>query len=609
MPKDIIIPKEQRSESLFEGSYPTQRKAKALKGYAGEYRGYYPPSGGLDWRPKSSQRGGRNEGKHNGVDIYTGYGPFPVETPILSATDGKLTLIFDDQKPNALGNRAAIVTTLNGKELHFRYGHLSRFARGSGDVKKGEIIGYAGCTGNADTKGECSEDGPCGITSCHVHLTIALNGSFTKENTPDPIPILGWKLDYKNGSHAKCGDISGLKWVPPRPAGRLIAWGVLKHQRERTPSGRQKRKPLAAPFQYIAFDDTRRLLHAVAAYQNLQSRIANQKTTHHAAESKRKTTFGDDLKKYMRDVWRGKIDAPMRALQPQRVSHTRVLDTLGKEIQDIRSNNTTPLGGSVTRALLVGAHALGYLMGGASIRAGMSNRRLRDLGTKKLPVPTKSSLPSCGLGVNGHAILVATDQAQVAFHIATLKGSLPHGPSSSKKEQDITAVSLDFGTTSGMQAIWPLDLTTILGPSVEERDNSRAEKFCQRIKACVLLFYTAYSHAYRHSASLSLSQDDSTLHRRELAKSKTLDALTKLQRGLQQIYQDFFAPASVQNTQTRLDDADLDIILTGLLELNQSLLSAAVKRSRETEREDQPLISPRLYFLKLLIDKDAENSQ
>ncbi|MGR5550682.1 M23 family metallopeptidase [Vibrio sp. DNB22_12_1] len=602
MPKEIIIPKDQRSESLFEGSYPTQRKAEALKGYAGEYRGYYPPSGGLNWRPKSSQRGGRNGGKHNGVDIYTGYGPFPVDTPILSATDGKLTLMFDDQKPNDLGNRAAIVTNVNGKELHFRYGHLSRFARGSGEVKKGEIIGYAGCTGNADTKGECSEDGPCGITSCHVHLTVAINGSFTKENTPDPIPILGWKLDYENDKSLKCNDISGRKWVPPRPSGRLIAWDVLEHKRERTPSGRQKRKPLAAPFQYIAFDDTRRLLQAVAAYQNLQSRITSQKTTHHAGESKNKTTFGDDLKKYMRDVWRGKIDAPKRAFQPQRVSHVRVLDTLDKEIQDIRSNNTIPLGGSVARALLVGAHALWYLMGGATIRAGMSNRRLKDLGTKKLPVPTKSSLPSCGLGVNGHAILVATDQAQVAFHFSTLKVSLV-------KEHDITAVSLDFGTISGMQAIWPLDLTTILGPSVEERDSSRAEKFCQCIKTCILLFYSAYSHAYRLSAALSLAQDDPVFRRQEFAKSETLAALTKLRDALHKTYKDHFAPPSEDNASTYLNDGDLNTILTGLLELNQSLLDAAVKRSRETEKENNPLISPQLYYLKLLTDKDAENSQ
>lgn len=609
MPKEIIIPKDQRSESLFEGRYPTQRKAEASEGYAGEYRGYYPPSGGMDWRPKSSQRGGRNGGKHNGVDIYTGYGPFPIETPILSATDGTLTLIFDDLIPNDLGNRAAIISKINGKELHFRYGHLSRFARGSGDVKKGEIIGYGGCTGNADTKGECSEDGPCGITSCHVHLTIAINGSFTKENTPDPIPILGWKLDYENGSHAKCVDISGHKWVPPRPQGKILTWNVLAHKRDTTPSGRQKRKPLAAPFQYIAFDDTRCLLQAVAAYQNLKSRITSQKTNHHTAKSKSKTTFGDDIKKYMRDVWRGKIDAPKREFQPQRVSHARVLNTLDKEIQDLRSNDTTPLGGSVTRALLVGAQALWYFMGGAAIRSGMSNRRLEDLGTKKLPMPKKSSLPSCGLGVNGHAMLVASDQAQVAFHFSTLKVSLPDGPPPSKKDHDITAVSLDFGTISGMHAIWPLDLNTFLDSIGEKRESSRTEEFCQSIKTCILLFNTAYSHAYRRSEALSLAQDDPIFHRRYFAKLEIDAALTNLRNRLQQTYNDFFAPASEHNTRTRLNDADLNIILTGLLELNKSLLDAAVKRSQETEKENRLLISPQLYYLKLLTDKDAENAQ
>lgn len=106
--------------------------------------------------------GGR---KHEGIDIFARR-----NTPVLSATDG----VLSEKGWNDLGGRVMVVTGPGGH--HHYYAHLERFSNHEvgTKVRRGEVIGYVGDSGNA--KG----------TPTHLHY-----GIYTFDGTPyNPYPLL-----------------------------------------------------------------------------------------------------------------------------------------------------------------------------------------------------------------------------------------------------------------------------------------------------------------------------------------------------------------------------------------------------------------------------------
>ena len=625
--KSLKFDGKDRIDSLFSiknGTYPTQLKGNPDAGHGGEYRGYYP--GAKEdgtykgtWVPKYSQRGGRSGGAHNGADIYTGYAPFPLETPVRAATDGWFTPIFDAQSPNDAGNRAAISTKIGKDKIDFRYGHLSRFARAAGEVKKGEIIGFAGCSGNADTAGECSETGPCGLTSCHVHLISAVNSDYDK--APDPISLLGWSLDYGPGADAEktCPEImpQAKAFTPERKQGALKPKRDLAHQRLK--SG--KRRPLAAPFVNITYDDTDRLRASLAAYGNLRDRLDSKETRHSGS----KNEFGKDLLASMRETWIGQLE---HAQRDPRTVYGRALAVLDEEIAFLRANESDKgIGGPITRALLAAGKSLWLLTGGAAVNHGMSNRTLFDLwetsgqesfrkkySSKIRPLnPLNKHLtktlvfkdiktgkivrrqsvpmapPECGLGVDGWAALVASDLAQLGYHITSFEVVAP-GRSASADEM---AVSLDFSTIGLMQSIWPLDL----GKTVEVGAGAGkpAKDFCEAVSQCLMRFMITYNAVQKHSAALSLPQPDNA--RRTNAVGLVADELAALSTNIRSAVREFLDLTGLNEKAAAARKEQIDTLLGDLVDFNTVLVEAALKRSRETEQK-QP-ITPRLNYLQL----------
>lgn len=107
----------------------------------------------------------RNQGRsHEGIDIMAKRG-----TPILSTTDGFISKITSY---GAGGNSITIVGYALSQ--HY-YAHLDRFGSYKvGDpVKKGDVLGYVGSTGNASTP--------------HLHYSIYLSPSRVATN---PYPYL-----------------------------------------------------------------------------------------------------------------------------------------------------------------------------------------------------------------------------------------------------------------------------------------------------------------------------------------------------------------------------------------------------------------------------------
>ena len=103
-------------------------------------------------------RGGRN---HDGMDIAA-----PSGTPVRAAECGVVT------SSGAQGGYGNLVCIRHSDRVETCYAHLSRYAVDDGQrVRKGQVIGYVGCTGNC--------------TGPHVHFETRVDG-----NARDPRPYL-----------------------------------------------------------------------------------------------------------------------------------------------------------------------------------------------------------------------------------------------------------------------------------------------------------------------------------------------------------------------------------------------------------------------------------
>lgn len=88
----------------------------------------------------AARSGGR---RHHALDVMARRG-----TPVISADDGVVRRI----STNALGGRTVYVVDHQQRFVHY-YAHLDRYARGLREgqrVRKGDLLGSVGSTGNAD---------------------------------------------------------------------------------------------------------------------------------------------------------------------------------------------------------------------------------------------------------------------------------------------------------------------------------------------------------------------------------------------------------------------------------------------------------------------------
>jgi murein DD-endopeptidase MepM/ murein hydrolase activator NlpD len=85
----------------------------------------------------------RGQRKHEAIDILA-----PAGTPVVAAGDGRIAKLFTS-KPGGL----TIYEFDPQSQLAYYYAHLQRYAQGvreGMDVRRGDLIGYVGSTGNAD---------------------------------------------------------------------------------------------------------------------------------------------------------------------------------------------------------------------------------------------------------------------------------------------------------------------------------------------------------------------------------------------------------------------------------------------------------------------------
>lgn len=190
------LPKGDVAKWLFaDAKYPMQLDTANASGFAGEMRGFYGMAG--TWHPALSRFGAkRTTGVHRGVDIYA-----PRGTRIVAPFAGKLER---PTNPDDLGLRVHIAFTFNKVGYRFVLGHLDEFVGAAGAVTAGDVIGLAGCSGNADKDEPCSKKNACERYSTHVHIQLMRDDLVVC----DPLKALGWKLRYADEEGSKnCKDL------------------------------------------------------------------------------------------------------------------------------------------------------------------------------------------------------------------------------------------------------------------------------------------------------------------------------------------------------------------------------------------------------------------
>ncbi|WP_421693941.1 M23 family metallopeptidase [Aestuariivirga sp.] len=146
------------------------------------------------WTQRESLFGARG-GRHGGVDIFDSNGD-DENIPISAISDGKL--IYNNLDPTEWGNALILPFRKDNKNYYAVYAHLPSSSKSldGKQVKLGDNIGIAGCTGNAgDGKGNCNNyclvNGG-GRSDIHLHFETIEIGDDGKRKKVDPTTILNF---------------------------------------------------------------------------------------------------------------------------------------------------------------------------------------------------------------------------------------------------------------------------------------------------------------------------------------------------------------------------------------------------------------------------------
>lgn len=449
--------------ALFPGgTYPSQLADGPAGGFHGEYRGFFPREGGV-WDPSGSYFGGRGKG-HGGLDIYAPYAPPPLETPILAIADGTLNCRYGHLQPNALGNRAEIKAP-GAKEV-FSYGHLSRFeGRSRKEVKRGEIIGYAGCTGNADTEGECSVGGSCNINAGHLHLSVRNE----KDVTVDPLKHVELKLRFGAGEalaktrpcsewvDTASGPGPKTRWHSSPPDEQLTRLSGRSEVSWRRANGR--RVPLPPPFALLEFDATAELKASRAFYELCRSRFEKLRAL--SPPARQESLLSADEKTFKAFLETRAEAAATAIASSARDALKGIRDRVVNEQQAViglgSADPAARVPGWLMRHISALEQMLWVVCGGPSLDLMASNvagTEGKDRYKAHPLLADKGSFASlrclevieCGAGVGGSAWLSAADGGRGALHLTSLRTG------EGDQARDYRVFSVTFGAGSLMHA-------------------------------------------------------------------------------------------------------------------------------------------------------------
>lgn len=172
-PAQVAPGEVRRGEAATAAAVP---RAAPLNGPAGPVAGLTIPVAGV---PKSALADTFTDARgadrvHDAIDIMA-----PRGTPVVAAADGRIEKLFDSER----GGLTIYQFEPSGRYAYY-YAHLDRYAPtlAEGDsVRRGEVIGYVGSTGNA------SPDAP------HLHFAVFALGperNWWQGTALNPYPLL-----------------------------------------------------------------------------------------------------------------------------------------------------------------------------------------------------------------------------------------------------------------------------------------------------------------------------------------------------------------------------------------------------------------------------------
>ncbi len=594
--------KKKKKLALFEGeSYPTQLRETAPTGFHGEYRGFYPDA---SWKPASSRYEGRANKTHKGLDIYAPFAPQPLETPILALADGKLSFRPGSREPDDLGNRAEL--RANGVVLS--YGHLSRFEGRDGEVEMGDVIGYAGCSGNADTQGECSKCGTCNVNSGHVHLSVRQITATSKgvEVAVNPAPHYPLSLRFAAnegpGKEMTCAAFvkdHGLEaaWEPPAPKpGELLGREEMNWLR-----ANRRRRSLEGAFALLEFDATS-LLESTNRFF-----VHGVKRLDEALRVKDPKTDGDKL---------------LAAFLDEKILKTRTVLREKKALSDLYKSivkdgaviglaadgKPEEVPGWLIRHISRLTQMAWLAFGGAALRELGDNSykgERCDLFSKKLHGDTyldwrSKDLPECGAGVGGFAWLSATRTARNALQLTKIAmaapavpapappadGAPPAAPAPVVPTPELPVISVSFGAGSLMHAAVSDHMKVAQSgePPIEPAIEADIARWLDKLSASADLLVAVHRLCHTHKVLLSdEAASDTAQTRRTALLAEVGDAIKAAA--------DAFAacPALIAN------DALADALIQRIARTNMALFDRLAELSRAPEGHDP--IGPGFYLL------------
>lgn len=424
--------------------YPTQaRDAPSQDDYAGELRGYY---GSAEFNPYSSQYGMvRNGGtkNHGGVDIYAPYYAYPLETPVYAICKGRIAFVYDNESPDDIGNRAWLYPD-HAQNDRVILGHLNRFHGRDREVEKGELIGFAGCSGNADAKFECTRIGTLNINSGHVHMAYRPAAG----QPVDPLGKVGWSLRFseiEDPVPLATWESQGHKLA--KPVRRTLPTGRLRTKTLGVQALAKSAKPtrLGAPFDTIDFDDPNALAKTAKFYELAHDRLAQPEPTPPAPPTDPKARFAqfgiDEFRKSIVGVTNevDKLNAIIAALHDiAKAAHESA--TLKDRIQRSQTLAAEYLLRSMRLLLLA-----------------MAGEAMPQVAKKPaIGGEWAGHVPRCGIGLRGKSLLVSAGNGQAALQSSFLK-KLVDDPKDSNKKIAVPhskwTISVSFGAGTPWHAI------------------------------------------------------------------------------------------------------------------------------------------------------------
>ena len=121
---------------------PTGNAASSIEAQLAERRLLIPVAGVSQQQLRDTFDEKRGSSAHEAIDIHA-----PRGTPVVATDDGRVVKLF-----HSIPGGLTIYQTDAANEVIYYYAHLDRYAEGlreGNSLKRGDVIGYVGSTGNA----------------------------------------------------------------------------------------------------------------------------------------------------------------------------------------------------------------------------------------------------------------------------------------------------------------------------------------------------------------------------------------------------------------------------------------------------------------------------